>query len=95
MGPNAGLTEVLIPAGFVRTAYDPVFVLSEDGTRYVSTNNDTPTALPTPGLPFSLVFRADPGKEDVILRAASAYEAASKRRIPPPASYSSGPHPPP
>ena len=35
MGPNAGLTEVLIPAGFVRTAYDPGFVLSEDGTRYV------------------------------------------------------------
>lgn len=85
MGPNAGLTEVLIPAGFVRTAYDPVFVLSEDGTRYVSTNNDTPTMLPAPGLPFSLVFRADPGEEDVILRAASAYEAASKRRVPPPA----------
>ena len=24
-GPNAGLTEVLIPAGYVTTAYDPVF----------------------------------------------------------------------
>jgi amidase len=84
-GPNAGLTEVLIPAGFVTTVYDPVFALSPDGTRYVSAPSDTPTTLPPPGLPFSLVFRAEPGKEDVILRIASAYEAASKRRIPPPA----------
>jgi amidase len=36
-------------------------------------------------LPFSLVFRAEPGKEDVLLKIASAYEAASKRRVPPPA----------
>ena len=35
-GPNAGLTEVLIPAGYVTTVYDPVFKLSADGTRYVS-----------------------------------------------------------
>jgi amidase len=31
------------------------------------------------------VFRAEPGREDVLLRIASAYEAASQRRIPPPA----------
>ena len=67
-GPNAGLTEVLVPAGYVTTVYDPVFSLSSDGTRYVSTPNQTPTELPPPGLPFSLVFRADPGKEDVLLR---------------------------
>jgi len=30
------------------------------------------------------VFRAEPGKEDVILKVASAYEAASKRRVSPP-----------
>jgi amidase len=83
-GPNAGLTEVLVPAGYVTTVYDPVFSLSSDGTRYVSTPNQTPTELPPPGLPFSLVFRADPGKEDVLLEIASAYEAASDRRIPPP-----------
>jgi amidase len=84
-GPNAGLTEVLIPAGYVTTAYDPVFALSPDGTRYVPTPSDTPTELPEPGLPFSLVFRSEPGKEDVLLKIASAYEAASRRRIPPPA----------
>ena len=84
-GPNAGLTEVLIPAGYVTTVYDPVFALSSDRTHYVSVASDTPTTLPPPGLPFSLVFRAEPGKEDVLLQIASAYEAASKRRIPPPA----------
>ncbi len=65
--------------------YDPVFVLSADKKSYVPTNNNTPTVLPAPGLPFSLVFRADPGREDLILKAASAYEAASRRRVPPPA----------
>ena len=84
-GPNAGLTEVLIPAGYVTTVYDPIFALSADRTRYVPVAGDTPTTLPPPGLPFSLVFRAEPGKEDIVLKIAAAYEAASKRRIPPPA----------
>jgi hypothetical protein len=84
-GPNAGLTEVLIPAGYVTTVYDPVFTLSADATRYVPAPSRTPTPIPEPGLPFSLVFRCEPGKEDVVLKIASAYEAASKRRVPPPA----------
>jgi len=84
-GPNAGLTEVLIPAGYVTTAYDPVWALSPEGTRYVPVPSDTPTTIPEPGLPFSLVFRAEPGREDVLLKIASAYEAASRRRVPPPA----------
>jgi hypothetical protein len=83
MGPNAGETEVLIPAGYVREVYDPTFVLSPDRKRYNAVNTNTPVMLPQPGLPFSLVFRAEPGAEDRILRVASAYEAASKRRIPP------------
>jgi Asp-tRNA(Asn)/Glu-tRNA(Gln) amidotransferase A subunit family amidase len=84
-GPNAGLTEVLIPAGYVTTVYDPVFALSPDRTRYVSVPAAAPTELPAPGLPFSLVFRAEPGKEDLLLEIASSYEAATRRRIPPPA----------
>ena len=83
-GPNAGLTEVLIPAGYVTTAYDAVFALSPDRKKYIPAASDKPTALPGPGLPFSLVFRAEPGKEDIVLKIASAYEAASKRRVPPP-----------
>jgi Asp-tRNA(Asn)/Glu-tRNA(Gln) amidotransferase A subunit family amidase len=84
MGPYAGLTSILIPAGYVRTVYDPVFTLSEDKQRYLRTNNNTPSTLPAPGLPFSLVFRGDPGSEDMILRVASAYQSASQRRVPPP-----------
>lgn len=83
-GPNAGLTEVLIPAGYVTIAYDAVFTLSPDRKKYVPAASDKPTALPAPGLPFSLIFRAEPGKEDIVLKIASAYEAASKRRVPPP-----------
>ena len=83
-GPYAGLTEVLVPAGYVTTVYDPTFVLSADKKSYVATNNNEATTLPAPGLPFSLVFRAEPGAEDRILKVASAYEAASTRRIPPP-----------
>jgi amidase len=84
-GPNAGLTEVLIPAGYVTTAYDPVYKLTPDAKKYVSQAFDKPTRLADPGLPFSLVFRCEPGKEDIVLKIASAYEAASQRRIPPPA----------
>src|SRR5579863_724997 len=84
-GPNAGLTEMLVPAGYVTEAYDPVFKLSDDGTRYVPAPAEHVTNLPAPGLPFSLVFRAEPGREDVVLQIASAYEATSRRRIPPPA----------
>ena len=84
-GPNAGLTEMLVPAGYVRDVYDPVFALNEDGTKYVSRASTTRTEIPKPGLPFSLVFRSEPGTEDTLLRIASTYQAASQRRIPPPA----------
>jgi Asp-tRNA(Asn)/Glu-tRNA(Gln) amidotransferase A subunit family amidase len=84
-GPNAGLTEALVPAGYVTTVYDPVHELAADGSHWVSRPADKPTELPSPGLPFSLVFRAEPGREDIVLGLASAYEAASRRRVPPPA----------
>ncbi|NBR29149.1 MAG: hypothetical protein EBT83_12170 [Betaproteobacteria bacterium] len=84
-GPNAGLTEILIPAGYVTTAYDAKFALSPDRKKYIAVASDQPTKLAAPGLPFSLVFRAEPGKEDITLKIAAAYEAASKRRVPPPA----------
>ena len=83
-GPNAGLTEILVPAGYVTVAYDPVFKLNEDGTKYFSSPSEQPTNIDQPGLPFSLVFRSEPGTEDSLLHIASAYETASKRRISPP-----------
>jgi Asp-tRNA(Asn)/Glu-tRNA(Gln) amidotransferase A subunit family amidase len=83
-GPNAGLMEVLVPAGFVNLAYDPLFKLSEERTHYDVVASDEPTEIPAPGLPFSFVFRGAPESEDVLLRVAAAYESASRRRIPPP-----------
>jgi hypothetical protein len=35
-------------------------------------------------LPFSINFLAEPGMEHLSLKAATAYQAASKRRVPPP-----------
>jgi len=35
-GPNVVATELLIPAGYLTTVYDPVFALSPDRTRYIS-----------------------------------------------------------
>jgi Asp-tRNA(Asn)/Glu-tRNA(Gln) amidotransferase A subunit family amidase len=88
LGPNAGITEILIPAGYVRTAYDPTFELATDASGrkfYRSKTGTTPTALPAPGLPFSINFLVEPGLEPLVLKAASAYQAASRRRVPPPA----------
>src|SRR4030095_9404212 len=48
-GPNAGLTEVLVPAGYVRTAYDPVFALSADRRKYVHNESHRDTELTQPG----------------------------------------------
>jgi len=86
-GPHAGITEMLIPAGYVRVAYDATFELATDANGrkvYRGKASTTPTEIPAPGLPFSINFWAEPGMEHLTLRAASAYQAASKRRVPPP-----------
>ena len=87
-GPNAGFTEILIPAGYVQTAYDPSFELTTDANGrkvYRSRTGTTPTTLPEPGLPFSINFLVEPGMEHLSIKAATAYQAASRRRVPPPA----------
>jgi Asp-tRNA(Asn)/Glu-tRNA(Gln) amidotransferase A subunit family amidase len=87
-GPNAGITEILIPAGYVRTVYDPAFELATDrhGRKfYRGRSRSTPTTIPDPGLPFSINFLSEPGMEHLTIKAASAYQAASRRRVPPPA----------
>ena len=88
LGPNAGITEILIPAGYVKVAYDPVFELATDASGrkfYRSRTGTTPTEAPAPGIPFSINFLVEPGMEHLALKAASAYQSASRRRIPPPA----------
>ena len=88
LGPNAGITEILIPAGYVKVAYDPVFELATDANGrkfYRGRTGTTPTEAPAPGIPFSINFLVEPGMEHVALKAASAYQSASRRRVPPPA----------
>jgi amidase len=84
-GPNAGLTEILVPAGFVQEACDADFYLSEDRRSYQAIPGTEMTSLAAPGLPFSLVFRSEIGREAQVFALASAYEKTSSRRVPPPA----------
>lgn len=83
-GPNAGLTEILVPAGFVREVCDAAFALDETKTTYIAQRGAHMQTLPEPGLPFSLVFRGEIGREAELLRLASAYEMLSHRRKAPP-----------
>ena len=88
LGPNLGWTEVLVPAGFVQMAYDPTYELATDSQGrkfYRAKTNRTPTSIAAPGIPYSISFWSEPGMEHLSLKAASAYQAASKRRVPSPA----------
>jgi amidase len=81
-GASLGIPEVFVPAGFADTIYEPTFKLNADGTEYESTPGTTPTKLSTP-LPFNIAFWAGPGDESIVLKVASAYEAATHHRRPP------------
>jgi hypothetical protein len=86
LGPDLGWTEFNVPAGFVQTVYDPIIELltAKNGRKfYRGKTNTTPTNIPAPGLPYSISFLSEPGMEKLSLKAASAYEGASKRRVPP------------
>jgi amidase len=82
-GARLGIPEVFVPAGFADTIYEPTFKLSEDGKEYESVAGTVPTKLASP-LPFNIAFWAGPGDESVVLKVASAYEAATHHRRPAP-----------
>ena len=83
-GPNAGLTEILVPAGYVDEVCDAEFALAEDGQSYKAKPGTSLQKVDGVGLPFSLVFRGEIGREAELLELASAYEKVSCRRRPPP-----------
>ena len=78
-----GAPEIVVPAGFNDVVYEPRFVLNAAGDRYDAVPGYERSALETP-LPISLMFWAGPGAEAAVLKAASAYEAATRHRVPPP-----------
>ncbi len=62
--------------------YEPRFVLSDDKKSYTQVAGMTPSKMSHP-LPVSLEFWGGPGDEPVMLKIASAYEAATHHRKPP------------
>jgi Asp-tRNA(Asn)/Glu-tRNA(Gln) amidotransferase A subunit family amidase len=79
-----GSPEIDVPAGFINFAYDPKYVLSPDKKRYSVVTGDVRVDLPHP-MPISMMFWSGPGSDPDVIKAASAYEAATHHRVPPPA----------
>ena len=80
---NLGIPEITVPAGFNRIVYDPEYVLNEDRDGYDNVTGSRRTELDA-ALPVGISFWAGPGDEPLVLRVASAYEAATRHRRPPP-----------
>jgi amidase len=79
-----GGPEAEVPAGYVTTTYDPKYVLSEDKKKYIAVTGSVESKLPHP-MPISMMFWAGPGSDSDVIKVASAYEAATHHRVPPPA----------
>jgi Asp-tRNA(Asn)/Glu-tRNA(Gln) amidotransferase A subunit family amidase len=79
-----GGPEIDVPAGYTQVAYEPRYELSADGKSYRSVTGAVETRLPYP-MPISLMVWAGPGSDPEVITVASAYEAATNHRVPPPA----------
>jgi amidase len=79
-----GGPEIDVPAGYTTTVYEPQFVLSADKKTYTSVTGQVESKLPNP-MPISLMVWAGPGGDATVIKVSSAYEAATKHRVPPPA----------
>jgi len=79
-----GAPEADVPAGFVTTVYNPKYVLSEDKKEYTTVTGTLKSQLPHP-MPISLMIWSGPGSDSDVVKVASAYEAATHHRTPPPA----------
>jgi Asp-tRNA(Asn)/Glu-tRNA(Gln) amidotransferase A subunit family amidase len=78
-----GMPQIIVPAGYNRIVYEPGFALSADKTRYNYVSGTQRSLLPRP-MPISMMLWSGPGEEPVLIKIASAYEAATKHRVPPP-----------
>ncbi len=77
-----GSPEITVPAGFNQVVYDPHYELSADKKSYALVTGKERAMMNHP-MPFSIAFWAGAGDEPSVLKAASAYEAATKHRMPP------------
>jgi Asp-tRNA(Asn)/Glu-tRNA(Gln) amidotransferase A subunit family amidase len=79
-----GGPEIDVPAGYTEVAYEPTYELSADHMSYRSVTGTVPSRLPVP-MPISLMVWAGPGTDPEVIKVASAYQAATQHRVPPPA----------
>jgi amidase len=79
-----GGPEADVPAGYVQKVYEPTFALSPDKKSYVAVSGTVASTLPHP-MPISLMVWAAPGSDSAVIKTASAFEAATHFRTPPPA----------
>jgi amidase len=78
-----GGPEIEVPAGYIQTVFEPQWVLSTDKARYETVTGTVESKLPNP-MPISLMLWAAPGSDPSVIKIASAYEAATHHRKPPP-----------
>jgi Asp-tRNA(Asn)/Glu-tRNA(Gln) amidotransferase A subunit family amidase len=78
-----GGPEIDVPAGYTRIVYEPQYVLSKDKKKYETVTGTVISQLPHP-MPISLMVWAAPGSDPAVIKTASAYEAATHHRVPPP-----------
>jgi Asp-tRNA(Asn)/Glu-tRNA(Gln) amidotransferase A subunit family amidase len=84
--PLLGVPRVVVPAGYNRIIYEPRFALNANRTDYISVLPEgTQMSQLSHPMPIAMTFFAGQGEEPALLKAASAYEAATKHRVPPPA----------
>ena len=77
-----GVPEMIVPSGYNQVVYDAKYKLSDDTKSYSAVAGTERSLLPA-ALPASLMFWGGPGDEPIVLHVASAYEAATKHRVPP------------
>ena len=79
-----GGPEMEVPAGYNQLIYETRYVLAADKKKYLEVTGEIEARLPYP-MPISLMVWAGPGSDSAVIRVASAYEAATHHRVPPPA----------
>lgn len=78
-----GGPEIDVPAGYNQIIYEPQYQLNADKTRYITVTGTERSMLPVP-MPISLMVWGGPGSEPEVIKVASAYETATRHRVPPP-----------
>ena len=81
---DLGIPELTVPAGFNSVIYEPGYTLNKAKDAYVELANETQPSTMAEPMPVGLSFWGGPGDEPVLFKVASAYEAATHHRKPPP-----------